>query len=79
MILADTFEDQLATPILIHAGMDESALRQELVKMRVRASATADFVRGELDTEDFLEVLADCGIDIDTALADWSRGQSYMS
>jgi hypothetical protein len=47
--------------------------------MNARASATAEFVTGDLDLEDYLEVLADCGIDIDTALADWSSGISYMS
>jgi hypothetical protein len=76
---ADTFEDHLATPILIHSEMDESAFRYELARMKARESATAEFVRGELDAEDYFEVLADCGIDIDTALADWSRGISYMS
>lgn len=78
MISADTFEDHLATPIIIHAGMGESEFRYELARMRARTSATAEFAAGQLDLEDYLEVLADCGIDIDTALADWSRGISYM-
>lgn len=75
---ADTFEDHLATPIIIHREMDESAFRYELARMNARASATAEFAAGQLDLEDYLEVLADCGVDIDTALADWSRGISYM-
>lgn len=76
---ADTFDNYLATPIIILPGMGESEFEYELARMKARASATAEYVAGLLDLEDYLEVLADCGIDIDTALADWSRGLSYMS
>jgi hypothetical protein len=75
----NTFADYLATPIILSQGMTESDFRYELERMNARASATAEFVTGDLDLEDYLEVLADCGIDIDTALADWSSGISYMS
>ncbi len=75
--MSDTFEEFLATPIIIQPGMNEADFQYELVKMNARASATAEFVRGELEPEDYFEVLADCGINIDTALADWSSGISY--
>jgi hypothetical protein len=69
----------LATPLIIHAEMDESAFRYELARMRVREAATAEFVAGEIEVDDFLDALQDSGIDVDDALKTWSSGQSYMN
>lgn len=71
--------DFLATPLIIHAEMDETAFQYELARMRVREAATAEFVAGEIEVDDFLDALQDSGIDVDDALKTWSSGQSYMS
>lgn len=71
--------DFLATPLIIHAEMDEAAFRYELARMRVRQAATAEFVAGEIEVDDFLDALQDSGIDVDDALKTWSSGRSYMS
>ena len=76
---ANIFEQHLAAPLIIHADMDESAFRCEFARMQVRAAATADFVAGELDLDDYLDTIEDSGVDIDDALETWNSGQSYMS
>lgn len=75
---SDNFLTHLATPMIIHADMNESEFKYEFARMQARQAATAEFVSGELDPEDFFEVLADSGVCVDTALRDWSRGLSYM-
>lgn len=79
MIDANIFEQHLATPLIIHAEMDEAAFAYEFARMQVRAAATADFVAGELDLDDYLDTLQYSGVDIDDALKTWNSGQSYMS
>jgi hypothetical protein len=69
----------LATPLIIHTEMDEAAFQYELARMRVREAATAEFVAGEIEVDDFLDALQDSGIDVDDALKTWSSGQSYMN
>ncbi len=69
----------LATPLIIHAEMDEAAFLYELARMRVREAATAEFVAGEIEVDDFLDALQDSGVDVDDALKTWSSGQSFMS
>lgn len=69
----------LATPLIIHAEMDESAFRYELARMQARQAATAEFVAGEIEVDDFFDMLQESGIDVDDALKSWSSGQSYMS
>jgi hypothetical protein len=71
--------DFLSTPLIIHAEMDEAAFQYELARMRVREAATAEFVAGEIEVDDFLDALQDSGIDVDDALKTWGSGQSYMS
>jgi hypothetical protein len=75
----DSFEKHLATPLIIHPEMDESAFMYEFSRMQVREAATADFVAGRLELSDYLDVLDDSGIDIDNASKTWNSGQSYMS
>ena len=69
----------LATPLIIHAEMDESAFRYELARMQAREAATAEFVAGEIEVDDYLDELQEYGIDVDDALKVWGSGQSYMS
>lgn len=69
----------LSTPLIIHAEMDEAAFLYELARMRVREAATAEFVAGEIEVDDFLDALQDSGVDVDDALKTWSSGQSFMS
>jgi hypothetical protein len=69
----------LATPLIIHAEMDESAFRYELARMQARQAATAEFVAGEIEVDDFFDMLQDSGVNVDNALKSWSSGQSYMS
>ena len=74
-----TFDDYLATPIIIYPQMDEAEFQYELARMKVREAATTEFAMGQIDAENFLEILAECGTDIDDALRDWKNGISYMS
>jgi hypothetical protein len=69
----------LATPLIIHAEMDESAFRYELARMQARQAATAEFVAGEIEVDDFFDMLQESGVNVDNALKSWSSGQSYMS
>ncbi|WP_310483832.1 hypothetical protein [Chamaesiphon sp. VAR_48_metabat_403] len=73
-----TFDDYLATPIIIYPQMDEAEFKYEFERMRSREAATTEFVTGQIDAEDFLEVLSECGTSIDDALSDWKNGISYM-
>ena len=79
MIQSDSFENHLATPLIIHAEMDESAFLYEFARMQTREAATAEFVAGALELSDYLDVLDDQGIDIDNAWSTWNSGQSYLS
>jgi hypothetical protein len=79
MMQSDSFENHLATPLIIHAEMDESAFLYEFARMQTREAATADFVAGNLELSDYLDVLNDQGIDIDDAWKTWNTGQSYMN
>jgi hypothetical protein len=78
MKVADTFEQHLATPMIVHAEMDEAAFAYEFARMQLRAQATSDFVDGCLDLSDYLDILDDSGIDIDDATNTWNKGLSYM-
>jgi hypothetical protein len=79
MIQSDGFELHLATPLIIHPEMDEAAFAYEFARMQVREAATVDFVAGEMDLSDYLDVLDDQGIDIDNAWSTWNSGQSYLT
>ena len=68
----------LATPLIIHAEMDESAFQYELARMRARQAATAEFVAGEIEVDDYFDMLQEYGVDVDAALKTWSSGKSYM-
>jgi hypothetical protein len=78
MRVADTFEQHLATPMIVHAEMDEAAFAYEFARMQLRSQATSDFVAGCLDLSDYLDILDDSGIDIDDATNTWNKGLSYM-
>lgn len=78
-MMADTFEQCLATPMIVHAEMDEAGFAFELARMRVRSTATSDFVAGRLEVADYLDILDDSGVDVDTALSTWSQGLSYLN
>jgi hypothetical protein len=78
MSLAATLELHLATPIIVHKHMDEAEFRYEFERMKLRADATSEFVRGRLEVSDFLDALDTSGVNVDTALLDWSQGQSYL-
>jgi hypothetical protein len=79
MTLSDTFSDHLATPLIIHAEMDEAAFQLEFARMQIREAATADFVAGELELSDYLDTLDSSGVDVDEAWNHWMSGQSFMS
>jgi hypothetical protein len=74
----NSFENFLATPIVIYPEMDETEFAYEFRRMIGRADATAAFVDGEIDEEDWFEILAENGTSIDDALCDWAEGISYM-
>jgi hypothetical protein len=78
MIASPTFELFLATPIIITSEMDESTFRYEYERMRLRSDVTREFVAGRLDVSDYLEGLAEGGVDVDAAIDTWASGQSYM-
>jgi hypothetical protein len=75
---SSTFEQHLATPIVITTEMDEATFQYEYQRMMLRAEVTAEFVRGRLEVSDYLEGLAEGGIDVDEAIKAWASGQSYM-
>jgi hypothetical protein len=68
----------LATPAIITAEMSEAEIQIEFEKMLLRSTATAEFVQGNIDVEDFVEALDAGGVHIDTALRDWSHGMTFM-
>lgn len=68
----------LATPFIITAQMDEDEFKYEFAKMMLRSTATEEFVAGRIDESDFLETLAECGEDIDAALAGWESGRTLL-
>jgi hypothetical protein len=68
----------LATPLIITPEMSESEFRYEFEKMMMRSTATAEFVAGRIDPEDFVEALDAGGVHIDAALKDWSYGLTFM-
>jgi hypothetical protein len=73
-----TFQDFLATPLIIHSEMDEAEFLYEFARMQIREAATAEFVAGSLEVSDYLDILDDSGIDIDAASKTWNSGQSYL-
>lgn len=78
MSLIDSFATHLATPMIVHANMNDSELAYEFARMQLRQTATEEFVAGKLDPEDFFEALAEGGMCVDTVLRDWSNGTSYL-
>jgi hypothetical protein len=73
-----TFELFLTTPIIVTSEMDESTFLQEFEKMKIRQEATSEFVAGNLDVEDFLEILDTAGVDVDEAGVSWRDGISFV-
>jgi hypothetical protein len=69
----------LATPMIITADMTPAEFAVEFAKMQLRAAATADFLDGEIGADDWLDVLDECGIDVGTAVRDWTNGISYLA
>lgn len=68
----------LATPIIVTPEMSGAEFEYEFERMMMRSTATAEFVAGRIDTEDFIEALYDGGVHIDAALRDWSHGMTFM-
>jgi hypothetical protein len=73
-----SFADFLATPIIISPDMSESDFAIEFAQMRLRQQAAQEFCDGEIDVVDFLDILDNCGVQVDTAVSDWSKGISYI-
>jgi hypothetical protein len=71
-------EDYFATPIIIYPQMDEAEFAYELKLMKVREAATREFIAGDLDVEDWIEILDQSGTDVDAAVTDWDDGICYM-
>jgi hypothetical protein len=72
------FALHLATPAIITADMSEAEIQIEFEKMLLRSTATSEFVKGNIDTEEFVEALDAGGVHIDAALRDWSHGLTFM-
>jgi hypothetical protein len=70
---------QLAVPIIVTAEMTEADFAVELAAMQLRSAATADFIDGEIDAGEWLDVLDGCGIEVASAVRDWTDGINYMS
>jgi hypothetical protein len=69
----------LSTPLTIVPDMSLVDLELEVNLMLIREMATAEFLAGTIDGYDWLDTLAECGYDVDTAVRDWTNGASYMS
>jgi hypothetical protein len=54
-------------------------LEREVELMLLRSMATAEFIEGTIDAYDWLDTLAECDYDVDTAVRDWTNGVNYMS
>jgi hypothetical protein len=68
-----------STPAIITADMSESDLEIEVARMMLRSTATAEFVAGRIDAEDFIEALDAGGVHIDAALRNWGYGLTFMN
>jgi len=69
----------LSTPLVIVPDMSLIDLEREVNLMLLREMATAEFIDGTIDAYDWLDTLAECEYDVDTAVRDWTNGCSYMS
>jgi hypothetical protein len=67
-----------ATPAILTADMSEAEIDLEFEKMMLRSVATSEFIKGNIDAEDFVEALDAGGVHIDAALRDWSYGMTFM-
>lgn len=74
----DRITELTATPIIITSEMDESEFAHEFGLMMTRSQAAADLVSGEISIDDYLDTIAECGVDIDDALDCWTSGYSLM-
>jgi hypothetical protein len=69
----------LSTPLVIVPDMSLADLGREVDLMLLRSMATAEFLEGTIDAYDWLDTLAECEYDVDTAIRDWTNGVNYMS
>jgi hypothetical protein len=67
-----------ATPIIITPDMDDAKFAHEFQQMKVRSSAAAALIHGEISIDDYLDTLAECGVDIDDALDTWTGDPLLM-
>jgi hypothetical protein len=74
----DRITELTATPIIITANMDESEFAHEFGLMMTRSQAAAALVAGEIRIDDYLDTIAECGVDVDEALDCWTEGYSLM-
>jgi len=62
----------LATPAIWYPGQTEEEVGEEIKLMMLRADVTASFLKGEVDTDFFLNFLHESGIDIFAAAEEWN-------
>jgi hypothetical protein len=68
-----------ATPIIITPDMGEEEIRAEWELMLIRSYAAADFNQGKISVDDYLDTLAECGVDVDGVLDTWEYGGLLMT
>lgn len=67
-----------ATPAILTTEMSEAEIDFEFAKMMLRSTATADFVNGHIEADEFLEALYYGGVHVDEAVDTWSSQSSFL-
>lgn len=67
-----------ATPMIITPDMGEAEIATEFNLMLSRSQAAADFTQGKISIDDYLDTLAECGVDVDGVLDTWEYGGLLM-
>lgn len=72
------FALQLAVPIILTSDMSASDFAAEFRAMRLREMATQEFCDGTMDAGEWLDILDECGVEVESAVKDWGDGISYL-
>jgi hypothetical protein len=68
-----------STPMIITADMDAAELEYEFELMMTRSAAAASLIYGQISIDDYLDTIAECGVDVDEALEEWTSDPLLMA
>jgi hypothetical protein len=68
----------MATPIILEHGMSSDEIQSEWINLQVRATATAEFIAGQIGQDEWEQVLDATGVDVIQLDKDWKAGLVYL-